>query len=175
MAAVQHLALDANIIIEAFKHKAWKPLADKFDIVVTCTIIEDEVLFYKEDNKNISILKSEFDNCTIIDPTLQELQNIVEYFDSVFLQSIEQGEIEILSLAKAGKLPEECRICTADGPAIIGACLLGLGSYCVSFESLLSKIGFKKPLENQFTEAFLRRKVTEGKQDRIQGIGIRKR
>ncbi|HUT98716.1 MAG TPA: hypothetical protein VM054_06535 [bacterium] len=174
MAAIQHLALDANIIIEAFKLNAWKPLADKFNIVVTSTIIE-EASFFIIDSKRISISKSEFGKCTQIDPNLQELQDIVDIFDNVLLQSVEQGEIEILALVKAGKLPEECRICTSDGPAVIAACLLEYGSFCVSFESLLRKIGFTKSLDYQFTEEFLTRKVTEGKQNRIQGVGLRKR
>jgi len=170
----QPLALDANIIIVSFELNVWEPLSERFDVVVTRTIINIEACFFKRDNRIIPILESEFDVCTVIDPDAKELSEITSYLDDIVLKNMDPGEREILALAKASRLPDGCRICSSDGPAIHGLALLGLADWSVSFESLLKEIGYTKNLDYQFTEAFRKVKVAQGQQDKIQGVGVRK-
>ncbi|MBW1920936.1 MAG: hypothetical protein JRI81_12040, partial [Deltaproteobacteria bacterium] len=84
------------------------------------------------------------------------------------------GETEALALMISGRAETESALfCTADGAAIRALALLGKREYGISLQSLLTKVGLQKPLEEQFGEQFFKRHLDRGAQDRITGIGLK--
>lgn len=95
--------LDANIIIEAYKHGIWEELIERVEFTVSSIVANDEVLFFsKQENKiptpiNLRSLIEE-GKINELSATQEEMTSFMEIFDSVFAQGLDPGELESLSL-----------------------------------------------------------------------------
>lgn len=102
---------------------------------------------------------------------------ITGLFNDVFLESMHPGEREIIALAYANKLPEDCNICSADVPAIKALALIDKKHMGISFEVVLKSAGLTKNLSysaGAYTEADYKKAIERGAIAKIQGIHFRR-
>lgn len=166
--------LDANIIIEEYELDVWKNLLVKIKLIVPSIVVHDEALFFSKgqipqpiDLKRL-ITAGQIAEVTA---TSQEMVDVREIFDNVFVHGLDDGELEALALINAGRAGEAL-FCTGDAPAIRALAMIGHPESGISMESLLRKTGLVKPLQKQFGEAFFRAVLTEGKKNLITGQGM---
>jgi hypothetical protein len=93
--------------------------------------------------------------------TAAEIAPVVKFCSRFFAGELHPGEIEALALLTTGKAQGH-HFCTADGPAIEAAVMLGLRERLVCFETVLGSVGFTKPLEPQYKRGFFDGRVKEG-------------
>lgn len=144
-----NLALDANIIIESYVFGVWGVLARKHQIIVTETVLAEVDHFHDPatgDRNQINKPSDIIPYVTINNPEPVDLAAITALFNDVFLEKMHPAEREIIALAHADKLPEDCRICSADAPAIEGLALIDKKEMGISFEVVLQTAGITKNL-----------------------------
>ncbi len=167
---------DANIIIEAYELGIWDSLIKRVEIYVSSIVAHDEVRFVK---REIGRIPEEINLPVLIDSNrifelsaeVDEMVQLDEIFDNLFLQSIHAGEREALAILYAHKR-EELTFCTADAMPIKGIAMLQLSERGLSFEHLLKILGIHKKLQPHFTEKWFKEKLKEGKQNLITGEGL---
>jgi hypothetical protein len=169
--------LDANIVIEAHALKIWTELKDRYELILPSIVIIDEAKYFRSSKRGSrsirlreQITKGEVRQLTA---TATEYAQLYEIFDSMFLQTLDPGETEALTLLQANTIPGTF-FCTSDAPAIKALAMLGLSERGISMEMLMSKVGLKKTLETQFTEDFFKANVRHGQIARITGEGLLK-
>lgn len=152
------LLLDANIVITAYRHEAWDLLTARFRISLPATVIHDEALFFRsgasdrEHPLDIPTLVSA-GKVVELSALAQEIAPVTEFCHRFFAGELHAGEIEALALLTAGKAPDH-HFCTADGPAIEAAVMLGLRERLACFEGVLKSVGLLKSLPSQYRERF---------------------
>jgi len=171
--------LDANIVIESHKIGVWKKLIESVEIVVSSIVAYKESHFYSEKEGGIPApinLKQLIQNGKIkeISATPEEITDLINYFDKVFIFGMDDGEIESLSLIKSGKL-KDTYFCSSDGPAIQALAMIGHSNAGISMEALLKETGLQKGLEHQFGDTFFKKHITKGSENYTQGVGIANR
>jgi hypothetical protein len=97
-------------------------LINRVQIVVSSIVAHKESHFYSKEEGGIAepiSLKRLIQDGKIkeISATPEEMANLLNYFDRVFVFGLDDGEIESLSLIKSGKL-KNTLFCSSDGPAI---------------------------------------------------------
>lgn len=174
-----NLALDANIIIESYVFGVWGVLAGKNQIIVTDTVLA-EVDHFRDpatgDRSQINKPRDVIPCVNIINPDAVDLVAITALFNDVFLERMHPAEREIIALAYANKLPEDCNICSADGPAIEALALVDKRDMGISFEGVLRTTGLAKNLSYSagiYTEADYYKAMERGAVARIQGTHFR--
>jgi len=175
-----NLALDANIIIELHVLGVWEILAGKHQIIVTDTVLA-EVDHFREpatgDRSQINKPADVIPCVNINNPDPVDLVAITGLFNDVFLERMHPGEREIIALAYANKLPEDCNICSADVPAIEALALIDKKHMGISFEVVLQSAGTTKNLSysaGAYTEADYNKAMERGAVARIQGTHFRR-
>jgi hypothetical protein len=170
--------LDAMIVIEAYALQIWDSLIDKIDAIITSTVIQGEAFYFdtKKTGKRGPILISqsvssgEVAEMAATGTELRRLQNILDY---ATLQGLHPGEREALAIINSDRA-EGTLFCSADGAAIRALALLGHRESGISLETLLTKVGLQKPLDQHFREDFFKKHLDRGAQDRITAIGLKK-
>ena len=174
---LKYVLLDANVIIEAYELSVWDNLLRQIEIIVPSIVAREETLFFLKGKIPEAIyLKRLIAEGKIkeITATAAEIMAVQAVFDRVFIQGLQEGELEALALIKADRV-KDALFCTGDGTAIRALAMIRHFESGISMESLLRKTGLQKPLRKQFTERFFREVLTEGKQNLITGRGISRR
>ncbi|MCH7922405.1 MAG: hypothetical protein IH975_05155 [Nitrospinae bacterium] len=170
--------LDANIVIQAYRLGIWKDLIERVEVWVPSIIIRDEALFYTEriggvpDEINLQQLVDD-GKIKEISATHAELVSLYAVFDSVFIETIHEGENEALAFLLKGA-EEELYSCTADARAIQAVAMIEMSHKGISMEFLLRSIGLQQTLEVQYTEDFFRRNLDIGRRNLITREGLAK-
>ena len=174
------LALDANIIIELHVFGVWGVLTGKHQIIVTDTVLAEVDHFHDPatgDRSQINKRTDVIPCVNINNPDPVDLVAITGLFNDVFLESMHPGEREIIALAYANKLPDDCNICSADGPAIEALALMDKKDMGISFEAVLQTAGLTKNLSYSagvYKEADYKKAMERGAVARIQGMHFRR-
>lgn len=161
--------LDANVIIEAFGGNFWNSLVTQYEVYVTSIVLRNEVYYFEDANgKQVLInLEADVQKGTIreISATSQEVAALEDRVNPNFLDRIDDGEKEAISLLLTGRF-DDFRFCTGDMRAIKALSSLGLGAHGVSLEELLVDIGQKKKLPNpSYSKKTFELKKAEGLQE----------
>lgn len=171
------LLLDANVIIAAHELGIWDLLVGRYRILVPSVVVRTEVLFYSTGSRGcgrIPIHLSEQVRALRIEEltaTATELARVYSGFDLSFVGGLHAGEAEGLALFLAGRV-REAAFCSGDRLAIQALAMLGFAQQCVSLEVLIGRKKHDGILESQFTEGFLSRNLSIGKDNRITGMGL---
>ncbi len=168
---------DANIIIEAYEMGIWGDLVEKVDVYVPSIVAHDEVRFVK---KEIGRIPEEINLIELIQAKrifeisadVEEMAQLDNIFDELFVQNIHDGEREALAILYYGG-NEELLFCTADAMPIKGMAMLKLSERVISFEHLLKSIGIQRSLRPHFKESWFQERLEEGKQKLITGEGLK--
>jgi hypothetical protein len=173
------ILLDANVIISLHQLGLWSQIINQCQVFSTSCIVFDESKFYSTKNGDqISIdLKQSIDEgkLTVLDADLSDLELIKTIFTDEFLLSLHEGELEALALIAADK-HNDCRFCTADGPAIMALAMIGKQQYGISLEELLTQNGLTRQitaLPNYCTNRWFNLRITEGNFKRINREGLK--
>lgn len=158
--------LDANVIIEAFKHKFWNSLVSQFNISVSSIVLHNEVYFYlDENNQKVDIdLATEVSSgrITEISATADEIASLINKVNVNFVDRIDDGEQESIALLNTGRF-DDYRYCTGDTRAIKALSSLGMGALGISLEELLGNINQEKKLPDpSYSKKVFNRKKQEG-------------
>jgi len=167
--------LDANVVIKAHELGIWLQLTERYELILPATVIRDEARYFKTAKRirkpirmQELVAKGEI---TELGATAEELANMVSIFASWFLQTLDLGETEALSLLKTNRATG-AYFCTSDAPAIRALAMMAMSEQGISMETLLAKVGLKKNLERQYTEDFFCTNIRLGQIARITGEGL---
>ncbi len=172
------ILFDANSIIDLHKYSLWKQVVHSCQAAVTPIIVK-ETRFYKDEQgqKRQIDLRQNIETKTIeeILVTIDEFSSLDSILNEFFLQSIDEGEREVIAYLYNAKKKDEFLFCTADILAIKCLGVLGLRYQGLSMEGLFeilhmntnisgrynqtrSKKTFERMLNEGFQEANLHRK-----------------
>ncbi len=171
------LLLDANVVIQLFRCGAWRGLTERSTVYVSRTVVEQEAHFYETDEGT----RVDFDlrehanagSIQVVEATLGEATAFLGRFDPLYAEKLDPGELE--SLAYLVNADERVRICSAD--AIVFRVLgnLDWSERGVSLEEALKEAGLGRKLGKQYSKEFRLQYTARGVEERMRGIGIRKR
>ncbi|MBW1814892.1 MAG: hypothetical protein JRJ39_14850 [Deltaproteobacteria bacterium] len=169
--------VDSNIIIEAHELGIWEKLIDKVEISVSSIVAHTESLFYSKKEGSIPgpiNLKRLITEGKIkeFSATQDEIAVFLNTFDSVFVESLHDGENESLALIMHKKLPDTF-FCSSDAAAIKALAMIECSENGISFEKMLKKTGLQQKLRRQFTEKFFQDALKLGAQNLITGQGLK--
>jgi len=174
------LALDASIVIESFLLSVWLPIRTGNEIILPETAF-DEISFYRdqytEDRVVIDKEKEVNPFVTIVTASPEDLAVITRLFNDVFLKRLDPGERELIALSYSGNLPEDCKICFSDIPAIEAIALIDKKEMGISYEELLRSIGSNRDLSSSagaYTIPAFDAAIERGAIARIQGTYFRR-
>lgn len=167
------LLLDANVVIELFRHSIWDRLVDSCDIHLSRTVAQDEAQFYEDEQGE----KQHFDlgqdiaagKITVFDVLPSELIAFRSQFDITYFERLDTGEAE--SLAYLMNSSEPCLICSADSIVYKVLGNLHQAEQGVALEEILQQVGLTRQLSWQFTKRFRETWTNKGFQERLGGIG----
>lgn len=168
------LLLDANVIIYLYELKLWDRFLGKCEVILSRTVMEQEVLFFEENGERRSIDLAPFEQdgrIKVIDVPVSEIQAFKNRFDVINIERLDPGEAE--SLAYLVNARDTHLICSSDGIVFRALALLDKADQGISLEEILRDVGLGRRLQYQYSEAFRRRYTTTGTQDRIQNRGLR--
>jgi hypothetical protein len=167
--------LDANIVIIAHELGVWDLLKNAYEITLPAIVCRREALYYFKDGEKLQIqLREQIKSGEIdeIEGTGDELNKLVNLFESYFLDTLDAGELEALALIYSRRV-NNAVFCTGDGPAIKALVMMGASGLGISLETALNKIGLTKKLRIQYTEDFYKKCCNQGGLNLAQGLGIR--
>ncbi len=161
--------LDAVVIIEAHRLGIWSHLVTQFKISVPGYILDNEVKFFKSrggGKVNIDLAADlQANRIERLDAEPTDFAALYQKFNQVFVDGIDAGEKEALSLLNSGRFPEH-KFCTADGAAIKALSVMALQDQGVSLEELLTQSGRKMSLKANFCKDFYTKHIANGLQER---------
>lgn len=166
--------LDANVIIEAHELGVWHQLIAFYEVIVPSVVARHEARYFVTGEQHNPIQLASLiaqGKVKELQADLNELSEVMKQFDPLFSESIDPGEQEALALMLAGRCPDH-RFCSADARPLQALAMLGMSDGGVSLEELLGKMGQSKPLDEQYTKAYLERQIKEGQRRRIQNDGL---
>lgn len=167
------LLLDANVVIELFRHSIWDKLIDACDIHLSRTVAQNEAQFYIDEHGSKQYFNLEQDinegNITVFDIIPSELIEFRSQFDSTYFERLDLGEAE--SLAYLINSTKNCNICSADSIVYKVLGNLNKTEQGISLEEILQKVGLTQPLSWQFTRKFREHWTQKGFMEQLGGIG----
>lgn len=168
---------DANIVIEAFELGIWYNLIEKVEVYIPSIVAHDEAKFVRKETgripEEINLSRLIEDGRIFeISAEMEEMIQLNNIFDDLFLEGIHDGEKEALAILYARK-EHDLFFCTADAMPIKGMAMLQLSEIGISFEQLLKSIGMKKKLRFHFTEEWFKKRLKEGSQNLITCEGLK--
>ena len=172
------ILVDANVIIELHLVERWEVYTREHSVAIP-QIIAKEALFSDSGDirrKRIAeITQNAITSGNILEFSAdeEELLRLNEHFDDLFLENIHAGEYEALALLLTNRC-QEYNFCSADAVALRAAAMLGLSDRCVCLDNTLREIGYQCSLSHQFCQDFMDRCLTQGSQDLITGLGMRR-
>jgi hypothetical protein len=169
----QFLLLDAGPIIKLFELGIWDKFIKKYDVTISRTIAEEEVVFAsKEDEKEWIDLSPYESLIKIVDVSPSKIAAFHSRFATQLLRiDIHHGEIEILAFFFESSEP--WRVCASDGPVFQFLGMTGKSEQGISLEEVLREIGLsQQKLEWQYTKGFREKYTGLGRIDSIQSGGL---
>ena len=138
MAKPRLLLLDADIVITAHSLGIWEQLKAAYEIAVPATIVREARYFQSVRGSGSIGLQAEIDRNEIrcLEGTADELIATFKNFETSFLQGIDAGEREAISLISSGRCNGYV-FCTGDTIAMNAIGMLDLGGSSMSFETVL--------------------------------------
>ena len=176
MTKSRFLLLDANVVIRVFEMGLWDAVASRCDLVLPSLVVRESDFFVDACGVERPIdLRHDIDagRITVMAATVEEMQEYRARFDDLYLQRLHDGETEALILC--GRLGDDCRLCSADAVVFRVLALLDRREQGVSLQELLDEIGLSRAVTRPFTKAFREAKHRDGVNDRLAGIGLRKK
>lgn len=164
--------LDTNVVLRLFELGIWQAVTQKYQIVLAQTIIDEAQFFVRDDQRHeidwAQILLS--DAVEIRSATAGDIQKFCVRFDPNYLEKLDPGEAESLTLMQSDG---HASICSAD--KIVWRVLgnTGQAERGISLEELLQKIGFSKALPDRFSKQFREQWTKRGGTEQIMGLGDR--
>lgn len=172
---LKYLLLDANVIIYLYTIGLWKAFTERFDLSVSSEVAR-EVTHYPDRFGNKSPINLKSEKVTILEMDAQKAYNAI--YSTIDKSSggpdIQMGEIESIALLLKNE-HSDLVFCTADGAAVIAACLLGLKERIISLEETMLKGGMKRNIKRQFTRQRMKEWKKKGEINLIQGVGLSKK
>jgi hypothetical protein len=165
------LLLDAGAVIAAFRCRGWDALCAGYEIVVPSIIVAEAHFFPDREGRRQPIdlaLLAASDTIREYEAPLDEFTRTAAMLHPELRSRVHAGEQEALTYLRTHPT-DGVAFLSADGGAIEAAVALGVGDCAMSLETALQKVGQTKPLPEQHTEAFVRRKVQEGSIRMVQG------
>jgi hypothetical protein len=154
----------------------WDTFIKKCDVTVVRTVAEDEVVFagYEVSKEYIDFgLKPWADNglIKIVDVEPLEVKAFYEESNIRDKYDIHPGETE--SLAFLGRVSEDWKFCSSEGPAFAVLGFLGKSDQGISLEETLQMIGLtQSSLEREYTKKFREKYARVGQIDSVQSKGL---
>lgn len=167
------LLLDANVVLEISQHGLWVSLTAKHEIHLSQTVLDESQFYDDETGRHYIDLSHFIDNGLIIicQASIEEVKVFRDRFEQDYFSRLDAGEAESLTIL----LREEAEylICSADGIVLKVLGILRKPDLSISLEKVFSEVGLGRKLEWPFTEAFRRKWLDAGSQDRIQDRGLK--
>jgi hypothetical protein len=145
---------DTGVIIESFRIKIWDSLVSHYNIVLSKTIIEEALYYYDDDGaKHYIDLSIYISSIQVIDPSYSELQQFISKFNPSYCERMDPGELSLLCHLFT-QSSSELLICSGDGIVYKVLGIKRCSDKGISLEELLLKMGFSKPIKDQFKKHF---------------------
>lgn len=166
------LLLDANVVIELFRHGIWARVIETCEVYLSRTVV-NEAHFYQDEAGERQDFNLDPDiregKVTIVDVMPSQLSTFLSQFDRTYLERLDTGEAE--SLAYLMNSSDPCLICSADSIVYRVLGNVDRAEQGVSLEEVLQKVGLSRQLRRQFTKAFRETWTRKGFQERLGGTG----
>lgn len=158
--------LDADVIIKFLDINVFDRLADKHDLYVASTVV-DEVKFYRRDGHKIQVnfRKQYVDSGSVTETTAtaEEMQEVLRRLPVLRQQTVHAGEIESLAVLVR---QEGLTLCTFDAAAIRVLPFLDVTERAVSAERLMQTSGLTLSpgykLDPRLSEEYFRSNIEQG-------------
>lgn len=168
------LLLDANVVIHLHEIELWERFVDECEVILSRTVMEREVLFFEDSEGQQPIDLSHDEQAgriKVVDVPVSEVMEFKNRFDVINMERLDPGEAESLAYLVSAQDPH--LICSSDGIVFRALALLDRAEQGISLEEILMRLGLGRRLVYQFTKKFRERYTEQGRQDRIQGRGLR--
>jgi len=168
--------LDANIVIQLFQLGLWDEVVERCELILSETVVGEADFFVDSRGVEHAIdLRPDADagRIRVIALTLAEITAFRSQFDPLYVQKLDDGETE--SLAYCLREGDPHRLCSSDAIVFKVLAVLDRSEQGVSIEEVLQAVGLARPLSRQFTKSFRDDNRSRGLQDRLAGIGLRRR
>jgi hypothetical protein len=151
------LLLDANVVLELFSMGLWDVVAQRWDLHVAETVLNEAKFFFDQNGQSHSINWELYrTQIGVFQLSVGDIAAFRALFDRSYLDRLDPGETESLAYLFSPE-GESFVICSAD--AIVFR-VLG-NKQCtergISLESILDKLGTKRRVDYQYTEKFRRK------------------
>lgn len=172
MKKLQLLLLDANVVITLHELGLWNMILDLCDIHLAGSIIEDEVLYYRDAQGDEQPIDLQVDiaagRLTRFDVDVSDVRAFKSRFRPGYFESLHPGESE--SLTYLVNCKEELSICSGDKIVyrVLGS--LYLSDRGISLEEVLQRIGHAHAVEDQYSKRQREHWSREGFRDGLQGM-----
>jgi hypothetical protein len=164
--------LDTNVVLRLFELGIWQAVTQKYQVVLAQTVIDEAQFFVRDDQRHeidwAPILSS--GAVDVRSAPVADIQKFCGRFDPNYLEKLDPGEAESLTLMQGEK---QASICSAD--KIVWRVLgnTGQAERGISLEELLQQIGLTKALPDRFSKRFREQWTKGGGAERIMGLGDR--
>ena len=166
--------LDADVIIKLLELDVFDRLADKHELHVAATVV-DEVKYYRRDGQKVRV---DFRSVYVASgrvveatATVVQMQEVINRLPPLKQQVIHAGELESLAVLVQR---EDLTLCTFDAAAIRTLPFLDASDRSVSAERLLQSSGLKlspgHKLDVRLTEEYFRSNLEHGRLEFIQCV-----
>jgi len=166
--------LDADVIIKLLELDVFDRLADKHELHVAATVV-DEVKYYRRDGQKVQV---DFRSAYVASgrvveatATVAQMQEVIDRLPLLKQQVIHAGELESLAVLVQR---EDLTLCTFDAAAIRTLPFLDASDRAVSAERLLQSSGLKLSpghrLDARLTEEYFRSNLEHGQLEFIQCV-----
>jgi len=174
MKKLRLLLLDANIVIELFELGLWDKVLEHCEVALSRTVASREASFYVKDGEQFGIDLAPYEKSAqirVVEAELAMLRAFRQQFKPNYLERLDPGEAE--SLAFLCDSHEPWIICSSDSIVFRVLGLLRRDEQGISLEEILQRIGLGRRLGRQYSAQFREHWTRLGRQDRIQGFGLR--
>lgn len=166
--------LDADVIIKLLELDVFDKLADKHELHVAATVV-DEVKYYRRDGQKVRV---DFRSAYVASgrvveatATVAQMQEVIDRLPLLKQQVIHAGELESLAVLVQR---EDLTLCTFDAAAIRTLPFLDASDRSVSAERLLQSSGLKLSpghrLDVRLTEEYFRNNLEHGQLEFIHSV-----
>jgi hypothetical protein len=170
------LVLDANIIIILFQCGLWNTVVERCELILPETVV-DEADFFRDDSGVEHGIDLQPDisagRVRTVAMSVTEVAAFRAQFDPLYVQKLDDGETE--SLAFCLREGDPYRLCSSDAIVFKVLSVVDRSEQGVSLEEVLRAVGLHRPLSSQFTKAFRDDYRQRGFNDRLAGIGLKKK
>lgn len=159
---------DAVVVIDAHENNYWEPLCAHHRILLSATVIEDELRFFRTEKGTKKGFKIadwiKQGKVERIEADLEDYISLQKKLKPDFLNSLHRGELEALAILMSKR--KDVLFTTADRAAHKALGVLNLGHQSVSVEELMLTSGHtlpgKKKISHHFTRKWMLQNISEG-------------